>query len=407
MYPKLRSVEPRVVDHEGQPLVVLLDPLRLSDQTVCLPLPLALLLELCDGTRDEAGLRAAIEVRTGIRLSVDNVEQILGQLDEALLLENDRSARAYAEAVTEFRTAACRPPVLAGNSYPDDVEALESMLQKYSEAAQRVAQHTDAGDTADIRGLICPHIDYPRGGPIYALVWQRAAQAIREAEIVVIFGTDHNGGPASLTLTPQNYATPWGVLPTAHHVVEAISQAIGPAAAFQEELHHRGEHSIELAAVWLHYLLGDRHCELVPILCGSFHDFMLGNGQPGQEARLSLALEALREATASHRTLVVAAADLAHVGPAFGDYYPIDFVQRARLRAEDQHLMDTICTGDAEAFFQEIKQEGDRRRICGMPPIYLTLRLLGETRGAVVGYAQCPADQQNTSVVSICGLVLR
>lgn len=407
MHPRLRPVEPHLVNHEGQPLVVLRDPLRLSDRTVCLPPPLALLLELCDGTRNEAGLRAALEIRAGIRLSAANMEQILSQFDEALLLENDRSAEAYAAAVREFRTAACRSPVLAGNSYPESVEALEGMLQKYSEAARGVAQQTDAGDTGDIRGLVCPHIDYQRGGPVYALVWQRAAQVIREAQIVIIFGTDHNGGPGSLTLTHQNYATPWGTLPTARHVVEAVSQAIGPAAAFQEELHHRSEHSIELAAVWLHYLLGEQSCELVPILCGSFHEFVLGNGQPGEEARLSLALEALREATAPYRTVVIAAADLAHLGPAFGDQYPIDFIQRAKLKAEDKHLMDTICAGDAEVLFQEIKQEGDRRRICGLPPIYLTLRFLGETRGETVGYDQCPADRQNTSFVSICGLVLR
>ncbi len=407
MHPKLRLVDSRVINHEGQPLVVLLDPLRLSDQTICLPPPLILLLELCDGSRDEAGLRAALEVRAGIRLSAANVEQILSQLDEALLLENDRFAAAYAEAVEEFRTAAWRSPVLAGSSYPDQAEALESLFQEYSEAAQSVAHQTEASDTGEIRGLICPHIDYPRGGLTYALVWQKAAQAVREAQIAIIFGTDHSGGPGSLTLTHQNYATPWGVLPTAHHVVEAVSQAIGPAAAFQEELHHRGEHSVELAAVWLHYLLGERRCEVVPVLCGSFHDFVVGNGQPSEEARLSRALEALREATAPYRTVVIAAADLAHVGPAFGDQYPLDFIRRARLTAEDQHLMDTICAGEAEAFFQEIRQEGDRRRICGLPPIYLTLRFLEETRGTVVGYDQCPADQQNTSVVSICGIVLR
>jgi hypothetical protein len=67
--------------------------------------------------------------------------------------------------------------------------------------------------------------------------------------------------------------------------------------------------------------------------------------------------------------------------------------------------MDTIARGDAEGMFLQVKKEGDRRRICGLPPIYLALRLLGETTGKVTGYAQCPADQQETSLVSICGMV--
>jgi len=56
--------------------------------------------------------------------------------------------------------------------------------------------------------------------------------------------------------------------------------------------------------------------------------------------------------------------------------------------------------------FQQVKKEGDRRRICGLSAIYLTLRLLGKARGDITGYAQCPADEQGTSFVSICGIVL-
>jgi hypothetical protein len=103
----------------------------------------------------------------------------------------------------------------------------------------------------------------------------------------------------------------------------------------------------------------------------------------------------------------VAAGDLAHIGPAFGDSYPIDLVGRARLTAADEQLMAAICTGDAEVFFQRVKEERDRRRICGLPPIYLTLRYLDGAKGEVSGYMQCPADQRSTSLVSICGIIFR
>ncbi|MGB3903626.1 MAG: AmmeMemoRadiSam system protein B, partial [Anaerolineae bacterium] len=83
-----------------------------------------------------------------------------------------------------------------------------------------------------------------------------------------------------------------------------------------------------------------------------------------------------------------------------------DFVERARLKAADDALMASICDGDEEAFFQQVREEKDRRRICGLSPIYMALRLLGDTRGVVTGYAQCPADEQGTSFVSICGIAL-
>lgn len=408
MQPKLRAVEAHLVQHEGQPAIMLRDPLRLSSQVVLLRPQLGLLLELCDGSRDESALRAALAVRAGIRLTPTALEQILAQLDDALLLDNERFAQAYTTALQEFRAASCRPPGLAGASYPADSDALENMLQRYV-----VDSAPDPGQQADdrpIRGLISPHIDYQRGGPVYAQVWDRAAEAVREAEVAIIFGTDHLSGEAGFTLTRQHYATPWGVLPTAHRAVDAVAQAIGDQVAFRDELHHRVEHSIELAAVWLHYLLEDRRdspCEVVPILCGTFQRFVTGDDQPGQDVAMSAAIEALRAATASSRTVVVAAGDLAHVGPAFGDSYPIDFIGRARLTASDQNLIAAICAGDAEAFFQGVKDEQDRRRVCGLPPIYLTLRYLDGTEGEISGYMQCPADQRGTSLVSICGIIFR
>jgi len=407
MRPKLRAIEAHLVQHGGQPAILLRDPLGLSDQVVFLRPQLGLLLELCDGTRDESELRAALAVRAGLRLTPTALEQILAQLDDALLLDNQRFAQAYATALQEFRTAPWRPPVLAGINYPADPDELRDTLQGTIDSAPDTSQQTD---DRPIRGLVSPHIDYQRGGPVYAQVWARVAEAVREAEIAIIFGTDHLSGQEGLTLTHQHYATPWGVLPTARPIVDAVAQAMGDKAAFRDELHHRVEHSIELAAVWLHYLLGDRAdrpCELVPVLCGPFQRFVTGDDPPEQDATMSAAIEALRAATASSRTIVVAAADLAHVGPAFGDPYPIDFVGRARLTTADQQLMATLCTGDAQALFQGVKEEQDRRRICGLPPIYLTLRYLDGAKGEVSGYMQCPADQRGTSLVSICGIVFR
>ncbi|HID87505.1 MAG TPA: AmmeMemoRadiSam system protein B [Anaerolineae bacterium] len=406
MNPKLREIEAHLVEHGGQVAILLRDPLRLSDKAVLLPRRLAPLLELCDGSRDEAELRAALAVRAGISLTPRTLEQILAQLDKALLLDNERFARAREDALKAYRAAPHRSPILAGEGYPADPQELTRLLEGYMGAAWGV-RPTEMRPDPSVRGLISPHIDFQRGGLIYAQAWPRAAEAIRAAEIAIILGTDHADGGGELTLTRQHYATPWGVLPTAQAVVEAVSQAIGPEAAFRDELHHRSEHSIELAAVWLHYYLRDGECEMVPILCGSFEPFVAGESGPDQAPRLSAAIEALREATDHRRTLVIAAADLAHVGPAFGDPAPLDLVGRARLQAADERLIAAICAGDAEGLFQEVKREGDRWRICGLPPIYLALRLLGDTKGELVGYAQCPADPRGTSLVSICGVLLR
>ncbi len=125
-----------------------------------------------------------------------------------------------------------------------------------------------------------------------------------------------------------------------------------------------------------------------------------------EDREVNLFVDAVRQATANRRALIVAAGDLAHVGPAFGDRYPIGLAEKTSLSTADSELMANIAGGNAEGMFLQVKSEGDRRRICGLAPIYLALRILGETTGKITGYAQCPADQQGTSFVSICGILL-
>jgi AmmeMemoRadiSam system protein B len=222
----------------------------------------------------------------------------------------------------------------------------------------------------------------------------------------VVFGTDHAGGLGKVTLTRQSYATPLGVLPTATDVVDAVASAIGEEDAFEEELHHRKEHSIELAMVWLHRAAEGTSLEVVPILCGSFHHFTEGEADPASDERFGRTIEALRRATDGRRVLVVAAADLAHVGPAFGDARGFDDEDRQDLANKDAKLLATVCDGDSLGFFEQVRDERDRRRICGLPPIYLSLRYLDKARGHVVDYDQCPADQDGGSLVSIAGVLL-
>jgi hypothetical protein len=291
----------------------------------------------------------------------------------------------------------------AGSSYSPDPLTAASQLEELAGGAL-LPDRTPG--VQPVRAVLSPHIDYRRGGQVYGDVWRAAAHACRAAELAIIFGTDHHGGDGALTLTCQSFGTPWGVLPTDTSLVKDLAAAIGNEDAFAEELHHRDEHSIELAAVWLHFARQGQPLPIVPILCGGFGRFVAGDEEPRDNPRFEAALRVLREALAARRTLVVAAADLAHMGPAFGDAYGLDFVGRAQMRQADERLLAGVCTGDASAVLQQIKDEQDRRHICGLPPIYLTLRLLGTTHGTPAGYALCPADPEGQSFVSIAGVTL-
>ena len=405
-HPKLRLLEPQLVDYQGQRMIYLHDSLGIARDGALIPQPLAPLLSLCDGTRDVSGLRSGLLVRTGNTLPEEVIAQIIEQLDDALLLENGAYQDAAAEVVRRYRQARHRPPSHAGPVYPGDAAGLRSAMGGY--CAETPVQENSHAQSDALVGMLCPHIDYARGNRTYAELWQRAKPSLDDVELVIIFGTDHSGGLGMITPTRQSYHTPYGTLPTDTDIVDGLADVLGEKRAYQEEIHHINEHSIELASVWLHHFLDGRACSVVPILCGSFHHFVAGNGHPSEDMKLNSALDYLRYATTARNTLVIAAGDLAHLGPAFGADTPLDTIARAKLAAADSESMTDICSGDGAAFFERSRAESDSRRICGISPIYLMLEYLHgrSLRGESMGYDQCPADPQGGSVVSIAGALL-
>ncbi|MBX3015029.1 MAG: AmmeMemoRadiSam system protein B [Caldilineaceae bacterium] len=408
IYPKLRSLSVRHHTQDGRPYLHLSDPQRITEAALLVPQPLGALLAFCDGAHNPQAMVTAFQRHAGSELPLSIVEELLRHLDEALMLENERFHAAYAELRTAYRTAPYRPAALAGRSYPAQKQPLWRRLQDYLEAADTIEPVPI--DWSRPVGLLSPHIDYPRGGAVYAQIWKRAAQVAREAELAIMLGTDHYGADA-FTLTRQHYATPYGVLPTDQAVVDQLAQVIGEEAAFAGELRHRGEHSLELVAVWLHHMRAGQACPFVPILCGGLHRFFQKGATPAQDPLLNRVIATLQQATKGRRTLVIASGDLAHVGPAFGGA-PLTTAGRQQLQAADQQLINRMSNGDSEGFFDAIQQIRDANNVCGVAPIYLTMRTLGAAigspiRGEQVGYATCPADDDGTSVVTVGGMLFQ
>jgi AmmeMemoRadiSam system protein B len=395
-YAKLRAVDVQQMMHQGQPMFYLRDPLELSPHSMVVPQLLGVVLAACDGRHTVDQMLQEGQRRLGPELSLTEVEYILNQLDEVCLLENGRADEAKQQALKVYRAASHRPPAIAGRSYPADPTELRRSLQAYMDQTPTVDELEQG------HGLISPHIDYYRGGPVYAQVWKRVAKLAREADCVIFLGTDHNGWPGTITLTRQNYATPFGVLPTDQVVIDAIVEALGDDV-FEAELHHRKEHSIELAAVWLHFIRDGRSVPIVPILCGSFYHFINNGHKPADNAKLNDLIEAVKRSTQGKKVLYVAAGDLAHIGPAF-DGPAVDERGRVKLKTDDDHLLAPVFGGNADDFFEVIRAERGQRNVCGTSSIYLAMKMMGPVTGEMVSYDRCLADEQGTSFVSVCGV---
>ncbi len=417
--PQLRPVEVSRISREGSDFFLLKDPLQLSDQSLLVPAPLGPYLQNVDGTNTVEEI-VSVALSVGAEpISTEILDDLLNRLDEMLLLSNGAYIGVMQRRLDEYRVAPSRKPALADRAYPGAADDLRGYLDGFAFPYMNSNGGSSVEPSGDLRvgplkAIITPHIDFERGGDSYGMIWEQVRDQLQDVELFVVFGTDHNGDGPRLTLTNQNYETPLGVLDTDVELVDELARILSSDDslddhAFADEFNHANEHSIELATVWLHRALGRSNAKVLPILCGSFGRLLVeGAESPDKHPQISAAIELLKTVAGQRRTVFVAAADLAHVGPAFGDaeQIPVESDQRKRVQTDDEALLEAITRGDREQFFGLIKNDDDRNKICGLAPIYMTLWASGVTSGSWSGYQQCQADEDDTSFVSIAGAAL-
>ncbi|HNB53652.1 MAG TPA: MEMO1 family protein, partial [Anaerolineales bacterium] len=156
-----------------------------------------------------------------------------------------------------------------------------------------------------------------------------------------------------------------------------------------------------------HHLRGGDPVPVVPILVGWLTTPHRTNGNtPINEPLVQSLVDAVHRATAGRNVCYIISGDLAHVGPAFsGD--PLDDAAKNAIRLADADLFRILSTGDSRTFITKLLTDYEPNNVCGTFPAYLALRMMGDVKGEQVGYAQCPADEQGTSIVSVGGVVFR
>jgi len=409
---KLRAVEAFPVEHEGRSCIALRDPAGYTDAIVLLHGPLLEIVSLFDGGHSVADIQAVVMRRHGQLIERRQIEEIAEGLDQQGFLDSPSFADRRAVIDGTFLAAPTRPAAHAGGAYPGDAGELRTMLDGFFAPPNgpgpieksRVAAPEGRGQSPapEIRAIIAPHIDYHRGGPAYAWAYRELAER-SAADVLVILGTCHAGMEHPFALTRKDFASPLGDAPVDRDFVDALAKR-ARQDCFGSELAHRVEHSIELQSVFLRYLYADRRdVHIVPVLTSFAHEAMLRRQQPDDDPRVPRFFDALAEtiAASGRRVALIAGADLAHVGPRFGDAEPVGAPELARIQREDAAMLEPVAAGDPQAFFESVASDGDRRRICGYSPIYALLRALGGATGTVLRYGQWPDPNGVVSFASV------
>jgi hypothetical protein len=388
----------------GQKVICLRDPLNLSEKVFFIPYPTFFIVRLFDGQHSIVDIQTEFMRRFGQLLYREKIQEIIDQFEEHYLLDSERFRRLEREINENFKNAALRPMALAGETYEGDPEKLRLSVEAFfthPEGPGLLARSDGAGR---LIGAVAPHIDYRRGGPCYAFA-HKAIQESSRADLFVILGTAHSATRQPFALTRKDFQTPWGPVETDRAFLDEIGN-LCPIDFYEDEIAHKAEHSIELQLIFLRALWPQKDSfRIIPVLCGSFHEAILKDVSPMELPGVGQFIEALQTAMAKrqNRVCLLASADLAHVGLRFGDAEAPNRFTLQSMGEEDRRLLEHAERVDAEGFYNSIRRERDRRRICGFPPIYTLLKLLDAREGRLLKYDQS-MDSSTQSVVTFASL---
>jgi len=395
----------------GRRSLVLRDPADPRVKPIVLSEGAREVLALLDGQRSLQQVSSALLLRGGT-ITPGQLRSFLTQLDEAGFLEGPRAEYRFERRQARFLAQPLRPAIHAGGAYPSVPEDLAHMLESayvHADGPKSVPAERQPGATP-LRAAIAPHVDLHRGAPTYSWAYKALAEA-QPAEVYVVLGTCHAGVRGDFAATRKAYDTPLGAVPADADFLNHLGRNWG-RDLFRGEFSHAGEHSIEFQAVYLRSLglAGDGVAPIVPILCDSLHSMVPEDRLPRDVPAVSQFLAALQQTLAEdgRRICLIAAVDLAHVGPCFGDQWSVDLAHQAMVGQADQELLELVLEPDADAYYAHVMRDRDARRICGFTPIYLLTALMqAEQRpGELLRYTQW-VDTDKSSSVTFASAIFR
>lgn len=370
---------------EGRLLFRLEDMAGLCDKAVLLSPEAYFIAASLDGKSEASDIQASFARAFARRLlASSDIDQVVRALDENLFLDTPRFKEHLEKLKQEYARLPRRPAALAGLGYPSEAGELSAALDGFFEPPG--PGRTPATTAGELVGLVSPHIDFKRGGAAYAWAY-REILSRGLSDLYVVLGVAHAGSGSPFVLSLKDYETPFGPAEVDRDLAQALRLA-SPVDIAEQEILHRGEHSIEFQAVWLMHLarrLG-RPLRILPLLCSS-----LAEGEPEpSEAALGVlrALEGLLRGYRGRVTLL-AGADLAHVGPRFGDAQPASQLM-GWVEAEDKRSLERVLAKDSEGFYESVMKDGGKRRVCGLGALYaftwLLKRLHPKAQGKILRY---------------------
>lgn len=378
----------------------------------------------------EKALDEVVDV-VGKGLTLEMLEQLVAQLDDAGLLEGPTFQAIWDQVRADFDSTSLLPPATTA-AFADSLLGQQPDAQEVQEderAELGAAKMVELFDTWIAKALekaenpsfdslpkavVAPHIDYGRGWMNYAAVWGRL-RVVDRPDRVVILGTNHFGHGTGVVGCEKGFETPLGTCEVDQEIVSFMRSKLGDEL-FEHQYDHEREHSVELQIPWIQHCLGrddsGAHCRVFGALV---HDPAVNNGDSydGTGIAIQPFVEALKECleTLGGTTLVVSSADLSHIGPAFGDKAPLlgddPEVKAARDKtfSHDRELLELVRQNKPADLISSMAWQQNPTRWCSTGNLVVTLMTVEPDDVQLLNYAAA-MDPQGMSLVSSSAIAM-
>lgn len=243
--------------------------------------------------------------------------------------------------------------------FPGDPDKLAAMVDGYLAEAEKNSEKLQGEPVA----LIVPHAGYIYSGWVAAYAY-RQIKGLAYDTVVVIGDTHAGGGTAPIAVWARGtYETPLGAVPVDEEVAAALLAA--DSRIRFDRAGHQSEHPVENQIPFLQRTLSDGF-KIVPIV---LHDDSLEVAE--------VLSQALVEALANRKALIVASTDLSH-WPAYDD-----------ARASDAAMLVAIETMDPQALLDADREWMGK----GIPNLATTMCSKGSVLTAMLAAPQLGANQ--------------
>jgi AmmeMemoRadiSam system protein B len=389
--PALRNFQAWPVKQKDKQFIALRDPYMLTKDTMVVPTNVFAAIQRIDGDTTAEDIAASIKIKP------EQFIELIQKLDQVGLLWGPTASKLEKEALERLHEEGAFPIRSSGSLGETDDECRAQMENWFNETE-------DPEFEQPILGVVAPHLDYDRGWPNYASAyysWQEKDIPDR----VIIFGTNHFGEGDGVVLSTIGFNTPLGTCPVDQKVVDKLVDEFGEGLT-KDLIDHAAEHSIELQLPWIQHCFGDVQivAALIPNpLIEMIEDSSESNVRTSTDEFIPALRKILDEV--GGKTLVVASADLSHVGQQFGEPRAVDDQRKFDVERHDREMMTKFIANDADEFVAAMKWHNNATNWCSVGNMSAAIQLLSPGEIELIDYRQA-CDDKGVALVSSCAMAL-